>query len=157
MSELLFLCTRCVACHPSHCGFVRLALKQLPIHKVGSLRASKSITACAAIDDDGVVVGPTGGSVCMDASWLENTLIVTSGSDEDTGYDNLRVPKISAAQWYREHFFPSIDDFDAAVCVAALQKLLDNLPVIGCDHSFVEFLKENGAYMVILALLPFRC
>ena len=128
----------------------RLALKQLPVHKVGSLRATKSLTACAAIDDDGVVVGPTGGSVPIDSTWLSNSLIVTSGSDEDTGYDSLRVPKISVVQWYREHFFPFMDDFDAAVCVAALQKLLDNLPALGCDHSFVEFLKENGTHGLFL-------
>jgi hypothetical protein len=135
------------ACHLSlspisRCS--RLALKQLPIHKMGTLHSSKSLTPCGAVDDDGILVGPTSGNTPVEPSWLNGSFVITCSSDDEAGYDSLRIPSISAAQWYTHHFFPAIDELDAATRVAALQRLLDNLHALDADRSFTEFLKKNG-------------
>ena len=125
--------------------YFRLALRQLPIHRMGTLNSSKSLTVCAAIDDDSIMVGPTGGSTPIDPSWLSDAFVVASETDDDAGYDSLRVPKCSAVQWYTRDFFPSIDNFDTEVRVAVLQRLLDNVNALAVDHAFTDFLKKNGA------------
>jgi hypothetical protein len=117
---------------------------------MGSLNASKGITPCFAIDDEDVAVGPTGGNVPVEASWLSGAFVVTCCSDDEAAYDSLRVPRISTVQWYTRHFFPSIDQFDTPVRIAALQLLLDNLHVFDADHTFTEFLKTKGVSLLSL-------
>ncbi len=111
---------------------------------MGSLLPTKSASGFAAIDDDCILVGPTGGSTPIDPEWLASTFVVTSGSDDESGYEKLRLPKISAADWYARHFFPSIDEFDASVRITVLQTLLDTVHALRAERSFIEFLKSKG-------------
>jgi hypothetical protein len=121
-------------------------LKQLPIHRMGTLTATKSLSSCASIDDDSFLVGPTGGSNSIDPAWLTDVFIATVGSDDETGYDKLGIPKINSAHWYMHHFFPSLDKFNAAVLIAVLQRLLDTFHTFRTDTVFIDFLKMKGIH-----------
>jgi len=83
----------------------RLALKQLPIHKLGTLHSSTSLTPCAAIDDENITVGPTVGVAPVESSWLNASFIVASGSDEESSYESLRIRKINSVHWFTHEFF----------------------------------------------------
>jgi hypothetical protein len=119
---------------------------------MGSLHLTKNLSGFAAIDDDCILVGPTGGSTPIDPAWLASTFIVTSGIDDESGYEKLRLPKISAADWYARHFFPSIDEFDASVRIAVLQTLLDTIHALRTERSFIEFLKTKGTHTFFVGI-----
>ncbi len=130
----------------------RLALKQLPIHKLGTLYSSTSLTPCAAIDDENITVGPTVGVAPVESSWLNASFIVASGSDEESSYESLRIRKTNSVHWYTHDFFPCIEELDSSVRIAALQRLLDHFQALGTDHNFTDFLKKNGTLMPVLHL-----
>jgi hypothetical protein len=111
---------------------------------MGSLHSTKNFFGCASIDDDSLLVGPTSCSAPINPKWLTNAFIVTAGIDDEVGYDKLRIPKISSADWYLLHFFPFMEEFDATVLIAVLQFLLDSFYTFKADVSFMDFLKANG-------------
>jgi hypothetical protein len=123
---------------------LRLALKQLPIHRIGSLNPGKSMSPCAGIDDEHMVVGPSFGSTSIQPEWLDSHFITPLNADDEAGYTILCVRKVSATQWYMHHLFPHLDDYDPNVRVAALQRMLDTMEILSHDGDFVEWVRQHG-------------